>query len=90
MSLSRRVSKLEARVADLPPAPCPGCAHRRVAGDRGRIVLVETLVLADGTERPNPNPGRGAQPWPEPCQVCGETPEFIIQVRMPVGEWSDP
>jgi hypothetical protein len=56
---------LEQRV---PEPACPACRDRR-----GRIVMVDGRLRADGTPR-QPD-GR-----PAPCDRCGETPEFIIQI----------
>ena len=63
--MRNRLQRLERNVVD---PGCPACRDRR-----GRIIMVDARRREDGTEtRPE---GR-----PAPCERCGETPEFIIQI----------
>jgi len=63
--MHHRIRRLEQA---LPHSGCPACRDRR-----GRIVMVDSRRRADGTPR-HPE-GRLA-----PCERCGQTPEFIIQI----------
>jgi hypothetical protein len=70
MGLRTRLEKLEQRVG--PKGGCPACRVRR---GQHRIVIVEEL--RDGTLLP-------AQGEPQPCARCGNVPEFVTTVVVPV------
>jgi hypothetical protein len=53
---------------------CPACRDRR-----GRIVIVTSRRLLDGTTVPHGE-------WPTPCEQCGELPEQIIEIVEAVAE----
>ena len=63
--LRNRLHRLE---RGAPDPGCPACRDRR-----GRIVMVDARLRADGTE--TQIEGR-----PTPCECCGEMPEFIVQI----------
>jgi hypothetical protein len=65
MSIRTRLQYLEQRV---PETGCPACRDRF-----GRVVLVTTRQLADGTMLPTTK-------MPEPCSLCGQLPEEIIKI----------
>jgi hypothetical protein len=66
MNFRSRLQRLEQQA---PALACPACADRR-----GRFVFIDGHDVAGEFV---PDPG---QPDPQPCPVCGQVPEFIIQV----------
>jgi hypothetical protein len=69
MKMQKRLEKLEQQVG---PPGCPACRQRRK-----HEVIVTTEELPDGTLLTSPDE-------PPPCSRCGEVPEFIVRVIMPV------
>jgi len=71
MTLRTRLRRLE---GNLPDRGCLGCRDRR-----GRVVTVESQRQADASIT-------ALQPLPPDCAVCGQRPEFIIEIVRPFGE----
>lgn len=68
MKLRARLQRLERSVGD---AGCPACRHR------GRIVTRTATSLPDGTVVWD-------QDEPQPCVRCGQIPEQIIDIILPI------
>jgi hypothetical protein len=68
MTLRTRLRRLEGK---LPDRGCPGCRDRR-----GRVVTVESQRQADDSIT-------ALQPLPPDCVLCGERPEFILEIVRP-------
>jgi hypothetical protein len=68
MRVHNRLARLERQLIR-------GEGGRRACQDRRRVVLIETEQMADGTVVLR-------DPQPEPCAVCGEVPEQIIEVML--------
>ena len=74
MRLRTRLQKLERSRTF---AGCPACRHRRVLVLRTCTLLPDGSVVWDGDK-------------PQPCTRCGQIPEQIIEVSLPVvGERND-
>ena len=65
-SLRGRLNRLERAI--LPSGGCPACRDRR-----GRVVVHTCRQMADGSMRPDGDA-------PQPCDVCGEAPEEVIEI----------
>jgi hypothetical protein len=64
-------TRLRRLAANLPDRGCLGCQERR-----GRVVTVESQRQADYSITL-------LQPLPPDCAVCGERPEFILEIVRP-------